>query len=117
VAILSRQYFLQCLENYPAITMALLKTIAQRSRTLVERVSDLALLDVYGRVASVLVAKASKGDDDDYPTLSITHQELANIVGASREMITRILNDLKRGGFIGIANHQITLINRLPKRW
>jgi CRP/FNR family cyclic AMP-dependent transcriptional regulator len=117
LAILPRQHFLDCLEKHPAIAIVLLKTLVQRSRGLVERIGDLALLDVYGRVSNILCSRASKDTEDGCPTLSITHQELANLVGASREMITRILNDLKKGGFIAIKNRQIVLINPLPKRW
>jgi CRP/FNR family cyclic AMP-dependent transcriptional regulator len=117
LAILPRQHFLDCLEKHPAIAIVLLKTLVQRSRDLVERIGDLALLDVYGRVSNILLARAYKETEDAYPSLTMTHQELANLVGASREMITRILNDLKKGGFITIKNRQITLINSLPKRW
>jgi CRP/FNR family cyclic AMP-dependent transcriptional regulator len=117
LAVLPRQHFLDCLEKHPAIAIILLKTLVQRSRGLVGRIGDMALLDVYGRVSNILLARVSKESEDAYPTLTITHQELANLVGSSREMITRILNDLKKGGFITIENRQITLINPLPKRW
>jgi CRP/FNR family cyclic AMP-dependent transcriptional regulator len=117
LAVLPRQHFLDCLERHPAIAIVLLKTLVQRSRGLVERIGDLALLDVYGRVSNILLARATKETEDGLPILSITHQELANLAGASREMITRILNDLKKGGFIAIENRKITLINTLPKRW
>jgi CRP/FNR family cyclic AMP-dependent transcriptional regulator len=117
LAILPRQHFLDCLKKHPEIAIVLLQTLVQRSRGLVERIGDLALLDVYGRVSNILLNRALKGAEGDYPTLTMTHQELANLVGASREMITRILNDLKKGGFITIENRQITLINPLPKRW
>lgn len=117
LAILPRQHFMDCLERHPSIAIALLKTLVKRSRGLVDRIGDLALLDVYGRVSNTLLSLASKEIDESHLTLTITHQELANLVGASREMITRILNDLKKGGYLTIENRKITLINPLPKRW
>ncbi len=117
LAILSKEHLLYCLERYPAINLALLKNLAERSRSLVEKVSDLALLDVYSRVVNVLIARSRINTDPHNAAKSITHQELANLVGASREMITRILNDLKKGGYISIENHQIMLISQLPRRW
>lgn len=117
LAILPREYFLRCLQQYPTIALALLKNLAGLSRDLVAKVSDLALLDVYGRVANVLITRASKDADGFFVSKPITHQELANTVGASREMITRILNDLKKGGYITIKNHQIMLKSQLPTRW
>jgi CRP/FNR family cyclic AMP-dependent transcriptional regulator len=103
LAVLPRQHFLDCLEKHPSIAIVLLKTLVKRSRGLVDRIGDLALLDVYGRVSNILHAQA-KENEDGHLTLTITHQEIANLVGASREMITRILNDLKKGGYITIES-------------
>ena len=47
----------------------------------------------------------------------LTHQDLANMIGASREMITRILRDLATGGYISIENREITLLKKLPPAW
>jgi CRP/FNR family cyclic AMP-dependent transcriptional regulator len=117
LARLPKEHFLYCLEKYPAAALALLKNLAERSRGLVSKVSNLGLLDVYGRVVNVLMACADKDDNGCYVTKPITHQELANSVGASREMITRILNDLKKGGYISIQKQQITMRHQLPNRW
>ena len=47
----------------------------------------------------------------------LTHQDIANMVGASREMVSRIFKDLRLGGYIAIQNKQIELLKKLPARW
>ncbi|MGR8934566.1 MAG: Crp/Fnr family transcriptional regulator [Gammaproteobacteria bacterium] len=117
VALLSRQFFLQCLRQNPDIAFELLQLLSKRIRNLTDRVSDLALLDVYGRIANTLTSLAETQEDGRLMTGMVTHQELSSMVGASREMVTRILNDLKRGGYIATENHRIVIQNRLPARW
>jgi CRP/FNR family cyclic AMP-dependent transcriptional regulator len=116
VALLSRRHFLDCVHSHPAIAIALLQTLASRTRALADRVGSLALLDVYGRVAHTLIDLA-KEEDGRRITSPLTHQELASMVGASREMVTRILNELKRGGYIAVENRCIVLRSNLPARW
>ena len=73
-----------------------------------EHVRDLALLDVYGRVARTLL-RLAKPKGDVLVTDAITQQEIANMVGASREMVSRVLTNLKNDGFISVAGKQITI--------
>jgi CRP/FNR family cyclic AMP-dependent transcriptional regulator len=117
LALLPRRHFLDCVFANPAIAIALLQTLAGRVRGLVDRVGNLALLDVYGRVANMLISQAKEDENGRLVTDVLTHQELASMVGASREMITRILNDLKRGGYIAIENRRIVVQGNLPARW
>lgn len=117
IGLFPRNYLFDCIQRNPNIAIELLKTVIKRMRNTTEQVSSLALLDVYGRIAKALVNMAKPQDDGRMVTASLTHQELATMVGASREMVTRILNDLKRGGYIAIDNHRIELKKRLPDRW
>jgi CRP/FNR family cyclic AMP-dependent transcriptional regulator len=48
---------------------------------------------------------------------SITHQDIASRVGASREMVSRLLKDLEKGGYIEMGTKRITLLKKLPSRW
>jgi len=75
---------------------------------------------VYGRLIALLEER--RGDADDSAgsgtTLeSITHQDIANRVGASREMVSRLLKDLEKGGYIELGIRRITLLKKLPSRW
>ncbi|HLF96636.1 MAG TPA: Crp/Fnr family transcriptional regulator [Methylococcaceae bacterium] len=117
LAVLPRRHFLECAQSTPAIPVALLQALARRTRGLAGMVGNLALMDVYGRVASALLGLAKEEVEGRRATPAITHQELASMTGASREMVTRILNDLKRGGYIAIAQHRIILQGNLPARW
>lgn len=116
VALLTRRHFLDCVQSHPAIAIALLQTLAGRTRALADRVGSLALLDVYGRIAHTLLDLA-KEEGGRRITGVLTHQELASMVGASREMVTRILNELKRGGYISVEKRRIVLHGNLPARW
>jgi len=117
IGLFPRTYLFQCLQRNPDIAIELLKTVIKRMRSTTEQVSSLALLDVYGRIAKVLTNTVKTQPDGKETTDPLTHQELSTMVGASREMVTRILNDLKRGGYIAIENHRIELKKRLPVRW
>lgn len=117
IALFPRAYLFECLQRNPNIAIELLKTVIKRMRNTTEQVSSLALLDVYGRIAKTLTNMVKTQADGKKATDPLTHQELSTMVGASREMVTRILNDLKRGGYIAIENHRIELKKRLPLRW
>jgi CRP/FNR family transcriptional regulator, cyclic AMP receptor protein len=72
---------------------------------------------VYGRVARMLLDLAVEREGvlviEDRPT----QQEMANRVGASREMISRILSELAAGGYIEIVRDRITIARTLPRAW
>ncbi len=117
IAMLPRQYFIDCLQKNPNIAIAMMEVLSGRIRSLTGQVENLALLDVYGRIARELIRQSEELPDGRRMTKTITHQDLANLVGASREMVTKILLDLKRGGYIDIDNHCIVIKSRLPARW
>jgi CRP/FNR family cyclic AMP-dependent transcriptional regulator len=74
------------------------------------------LVDVFGRVAALLNSNAS--DTGAGKVIEgMTHQDIAAVVGASREMVSKILADLKKGGYIDVQRKKITLLKPLPKGW
>ncbi len=114
--IISREDFLTCLSKNPEIAINLIKPMTSRIRMLAKNVSSLALLDVYGRVARILLDQ-SEEQGDVLVTEKLTQQEIADMVGASRAMVSRILKDLKEGGYISIEKKHITIHQKLPSRW
>ena len=114
--IISREDFLKCLSKNPEIAINLIKPMTSRIRMLAKNVSSLALLDVYGRVARTLLDQ-SEEQGDILVTEKLTQQEIADMVGASRAMVSRILKDLKEGGYISIEKKRITIHHKLPSRW
>ena len=115
--IISREDFMRCLSANPEIALNLIRPLTSRIRTLAQNVSSLALLDVYGRVARTLLQMATKQPDGVLVTDKLTQQDIADRVGASRAMVSRILKDLKTGGYISIDKKRITIHQKLPPRW
>jgi CRP/FNR family cyclic AMP-dependent transcriptional regulator len=117
VSIISRQDFRQVLGKHPDLAFSLIRDLSRRIRVLSENVKDLALLDVYGRVAKTLLGMAKDIDGqliiEDRPT----QQDIANHIGASREMVARILKDLETGGYITVTKKQILINEKLPRAY
>ena len=116
LAVLSREHVIHCIERQPQIALNLLASLAARFRTVVIAMSDLALLDVYGRVARLLL-EHSHEQDGERLTEPMTQQEIADQVGASREMVSRILKELRAGGYVSLRGRQIVLHRNLPAKW
>ncbi len=115
--VVSRAAFQRCISEHPTIAVELIGLLAQRIRTLTENVKNLALLDVYGRVAHTLLKMASDQDGQLVIEQRLTHQDIAHMVGASREMVSRIMKDLSSGGYIQVKNRKIIIPGKLPSGW
>ena len=116
LSVVSKQNFMNCLTSNPPISFRIIKSLVERIQAMTEDISSLALLDVYGRVAKVLTKNAHE-QNGKLVTNRLTHQEIANLVGASREMVSRILKDLRAGGYISVEDKRITLERNLPRGW
>jgi len=91
----------------------LLNTAIARARSATKAAHDLALLEVYPRLVSTLNQTfAHQGE-----TCQITHAQLATQIGASREMVSKLIKDLVRGGYVQMKNRSLQRIKKLPARW
>ena len=117
LAVISKTAFDKCMENNPGIALKVMRGLARRLRDLTENVRSLALMDVYGRVARTLLDMAEEQDGVKVIPQKLTQRDIASMVGASREMVSRILRDLSIGGYITIKNKIITINERLPSAW
>jgi CRP/FNR family cyclic AMP-dependent transcriptional regulator len=118
LAIISKEEFCSCLAKRPEIGFDLIREFVKRVRELTEKVKSLGLEDVYGRVTRTLVALAKQRDDKKLVIEHrLTHQDIANMVGSSREMVSRIMADLSRGGYIAVEEKRITINKKLPAEW
>ena len=101
VLVLGRDSFLRCLGENMEMAHSVMRVLVQRLRKASENISSLALVGVYGRVAKVLLDSAVL---DASGTLLIrdklSRQDLAKMVGASREMVSRVMKDFEEQGFI-----------------
>ena len=110
--VLTHAAFERCVEQAPRIAKVVMQILANRVREADRKIGTLALMDVYGRVASTLLELAVNTDGKLVVSERLSQQDLANMVGASREMVNRILKDLTERGFISIESKSITIINR-----
>lgn len=114
--IISRQVFVDTLLAKPTISMRIIDLLISRIQDLTEEVSSLALEDVYNRVVRVLYKHAAEVGEK-LITEKLTQQDIASRVGATREMVHRILKELKTGGYISIEGKHITIEKKLPPGW
>jgi CRP/FNR family cyclic AMP-dependent transcriptional regulator len=113
---MSRSAFLDCLGKHPDIALALIRHLADRVAQLTEQVASLALRDVYSRVRETLTANAVE-EDGKLVTGRFTQSEIAQMVGSSREMVSRIFKELREGGYITLDDKRVTILKKLPTRW
>jgi len=114
--VLTKRSFMQCLEAHPNIAFNLIRALAKQVQSLTQSVTDFALLDVYGRIAKILRDSAEE-EDGRMITPKFTHQQIADRVGASREMVSKILKDLKLGGYLTAEGKRYVLHRNLPAKW
>lgn len=108
----------QHLADEPDFAFALVAQVIRRARSATETARQMALLDVYGRVIHTLEGQRGPASSQAPVQLTqITHQQIASRVGASREMVSRLLKDLEKGGYVELGIKQITLKKKLPARW
>ena len=119
-AVLSRADVSEHLVDDPGFAINLVAQVIRRARAATEAARSMALLDVYSRLVKVLENpdEVLASDAEGKVTLeSVTHQDIASRVGASREMISRLLKDLEKGGYIEMGTKRITVVKKLPSRW
>ena len=108
---------LEFLGDNPAFAVHLIRKLIRRSRALTANVKSLALLDVYGRVARLLLELAEDRDGLLLIEPRPTQQDMASRVGASREMVSKILTDLVSGGYVRVEGRRMVIAKTLPSRW
>jgi len=101
VLMLGRLQFARCLPENSSMAYAVMKGLVHRLRHADRKIESLALMDVYGRVARALLESAEEdGEGNTVIRDKISRQDLAKMVGASREMVSRVMKDLEERGFI-----------------
>lgn len=116
LCMIRRPEFEAILRERPDLAFHVIQTLIARVRALTDNVRGLALMDVYGRVARLLLDSAEKVDGRTL-VRDMSQQKIAERVGASRSMINRIVQDLAAGGYIVATRGQIEIRKGLPKRW
>lgn len=109
--------FRDFVRDNPAFALSLIEKLIARVRSLTASVKSLALMDVYGRVARLLLELAEEGDGGLVIPQRLTQQDIASRIGASREMVSRILKDLSTGGYLTQSRAGIVLHRKPPEHW
>ncbi len=117
LAIMSDSDFKYCLEQYPKLAMNLIHQLVNRVVDATESIRKLGLMDVYGRIAVTFFNMSEEQGDIRVIPEKLTQQAIASHVGASREMVARILKDLKTGGYIEVDKGIISILKPLPHNW
>lgn len=99
--------------EHAEVALRLFENLSRVARAINRKIRSVAMLDVYGRVARVLIELAVQRDGKLVIPDKLTQRDIANRVGASREMINRILRDLTAGGYVTMLDGHIT-INKAP---
>lgn len=109
--VLRREDFRRQVEGSPAVAWALLAELSRRLRVADRKIGGLVLLDVPGRIARVLL-EAAPDAGSNVVQRRLTHQTIAQMIGASRETVSRTMRDFQDAGWISVERRVITLTDR-----
>lgn len=115
---IGKSSFVQCLKDSPEMSLGIIRSLTQRLRDATEGSRSLALDNVYRRLADKL-QELSISDGDSQPHLEkkYSHQDLGNMIGASREMVGKVMAELVKGEYVELQDGIIYLKKKLPKNW
>jgi CRP/FNR family cyclic AMP-dependent transcriptional regulator len=106
---IAKRDFKKCLADNFEMAMAVMRGLVRRLREADRKIGSLALLDVYGRVARLLLDMAENVDGEKVVTKRLPKQDIAKMIGASREMVSRVMKDLQTGGYIEMRGSTIVV--------
>ena len=110
---LSKRDFKKCLEDNFDLALTMMRGLVKRLREADKKIGSLALMDVYGRVARLLLEMADDVDGQKIVTKKLAKQDIAKMIGASREMVSRVMKDLQRSGYIEARGNTIVIRDSL----
>jgi CRP/FNR family transcriptional regulator, cyclic AMP receptor protein len=116
-AVVNRTQFRDFILAHPDFAMHLIERLIHRVRVTTGNLKSLALSDVYGRLVRLLNALAKDVDGRQVVPEKLTQQDIADRVGASRDMIGKLLKDLVAGGYLGVEERTISILKKLPTGW
>jgi CRP/FNR family cyclic AMP-dependent transcriptional regulator len=113
---LNKADFFELIQQYPQISLQVIRYLCQRVRFTNSIAQSLALMDVYERLKAFLYEMATEQDDGKFVIdRPLTHKEIAARLGSGREIISRILSELIEGDYLKVDKKLITINKKLPK--
>jgi len=108
----------QHLAANPEFTLELIQRLIRRTRLATESARSLALLDAYGRLVRLFDGLAvARADGTRVLAQRLTHRDIAQRIGCSRELVSRLLKDLQQGGYVALEAQRYALLRKLPAKW
>ncbi len=115
--VIAKNDFLNWLRDYPDMAISLLEALSEKITRLTDKVRQMALLNVYERTVYVLKELAIVEGNISVIHNKPSHQDLASMVGASREMVGKIMHDLAKGGYVKAESKTLVINKKLPSSW
>ncbi|MBL0086668.1 MAG: Crp/Fnr family transcriptional regulator [Ideonella sp.] len=117
--VVTRQTLEAFIAERPQFAFELLAKVIRRARVATLSARQLALNDAYGRLKLLLeaLAEPARADGSRVVHERLTHRDMSNRLGCSREMVSRLMKDLERGGYLHSDGGQLVLTRALPARW
>jgi len=109
LVVITKADFRRCLADNFDVSLYIMRSLVKRLRTADRSIESLALMDVYGRVARLLLEKAEIQNGRKVVTRKISRQDIGKMIGASREMVSRVMKELQEKGLIVETEGQIWL--------
>jgi CRP/FNR family cyclic AMP-dependent transcriptional regulator len=116
-AIVTRAQFRDFVLAHPEFALHLIEKLIGRVRLTTDNVKSLALSDVYGRLVKLINTLAEPLEGKMVVRERLTQQEIAERIGASRDMISRLMKDLVGGGYLSVHDRTITILKKPPPGW
>ena len=107
---LSKDAFQRCMQDNFQIAQKLMHILVRRLREADRKIESLALLDVYGRVARLLLDMSEEEDGKRVVKKKISKQDMARMIGASREMVSKVVRDLELSGYITFEDDRMIIV-------
>lgn len=123
--VIGKKAFLNCLLESPETAINIIRSLTTRLRDATEGSRSLALDNVYRRLADKLYELAGVDRHEAFSDLSTqpnlakkySHQELGNMIGASREMVGKVMAELVKGEYVEVREGRLYLLKKLPHNW
>lgn len=109
LVVIAKSDFRRMMQENFDIAWRIMSNLAERLRTADRKIESLALMDVYGRVAKLLLEFSEIHEGQRVIRRKLTKQDIAKMIGASREMVSRVMKDLETSGYIQVDDGLIIL--------
>lgn len=117
MGIMRKPDFSRILSTYPSFSLGLIESLSTRLIESTETIRKLGLMDVYHRISATFLKLSKNENGIRVIHEKLTQQNIADRIGASREMVAIILKDLRDGGYISQEHNKIFLHKALPHSW